>query len=267
MKKFILSLGAIAFLSLTATAQRNPNNPVETGMKIGGNMSTLSGENGQDYKPGVHVGAFVEYPLSYYKKFALQLELMYSMQGYKGIEYDQYDLTTYKINGTERLEDVTHHYLYLPLQVKYYVSDNFSVELGGQVGYMVAASGQYDMNRYNPVRNLVNPSSGLEEALFEAGYRSNKPKDFYEMLDYGVTAGFSVYLNSGFFISGRYYYGLQDVYKLDNDDKKVPIPAKTPGMTDEMYQQLIGQVNFINQHVKTDPLNNSVIQVSVGYRF
>ncbi|MDN3709232.1 porin family protein [Myroides ceti] len=114
-------------------------------------------KNGQDYKPGVHVGAFVEYPLSYYKKFALQLELMYSMQGYKGIEYDQYDLTTYKINGTERLEDVTHHYLYLPLQVKYYVSDNFSVELGGQVGfYMVAASGQYDMNRYNPVRNLVN---------------------------------------------------------------------------------------------------------------
>lgn len=57
------------------------------------------------------------------------------------------------------------------------------------------------------------------------------------------------------------------MYKLDNDDKKVPIPAKTPGMTDEMYQQLIGQVNFINKHIKTDPLNNSVIQVSVGYRF
>ncbi|MDN3708933.1 hypothetical protein QW060_17785 [Myroides ceti] len=78
------------------------------------------------------------------------------------------------------------------------MSDNFSVELGGQVGYMVAASGQYDMNRYNPVRNLVNPSSGLEEALFEAGYRSNKPKDFYEMLDYGVTAGFPFILTMVF---------------------------------------------------------------------
>ena len=274
MKKIILLAGVFSLVSLHSFAQRNPHNNIETGLKIGGNMSTLSGGASQDFKPSYHFGGFIEFPLSYYKKTALQIELMYSSQGYKGKEYDQKFIeitesgTNIKSNGKLKLDDVSLNYVYLPVMFKYYVSDNFSVEVGGQIGYMVGASGQFDINKANPARGYLSMAqSDLDEALFEAGYRSRDRKDYYEDLDYGVNAGFTANFNNGMFVSGRFYYGLQDVYKKDNDLKKMDIPTRQEGMSDAEYAILVTQVKFINDNLNFDPLANMVIQLSVGYRF
>lgn len=280
MKKILLSITFLGLLTTNSFAQRNHRNQIETGIKIGGNMSTMTGGYSQEYKPGLQIGGMVEFPLSFYKKFALQTELIYSLQGYKGAEFDQIDINTDKVTETLKLEDVTTHYLYLPVTFKYYVSNNFSVELGGQVGYMLYAKGQFDMNKYNTAREYLfytdtrfdYEKSDLDKALFESGYRNTDPDNYFEKLDYGAIAGFNYHLDNGIYFNFRYYLGLQDVYKIDNNYKKIAIPtnpvdAETPPLSEEEYADLLKRINFANKHLKFDPVRNSSIQISVGYKF
>ncbi|WLD22555.1 porin family protein [Flavobacterium dauae] len=267
MKKILLSIAFLGLLTTNSFAQRNHRNLIETGIKIGGNMSRLTGGNTQDFKPGLQIGGTIEVPLSFYKKFAVQAELQYAVQGYKGAEYDQIDINTDEVTETLKLEDVTMHYLYLPITFKYYASKNFSVELGGQVGYMLHAKGQFDANKYNTAREymyLTDPRyvasySQLDKAVFEAGYRSKDYEDYYEKLDYGITAGFSYYAESGLFFNFRYYMGLQDIYKIDNDYQKFTIPDAT--------DELLKEVNYMNDNLKFAKMTNTSVQLSVGYKF
>ncbi len=267
MKKILLLIAFLDLLTTNSFAQRNHRNLIETGIKVGGNMSRLTGGNTQEFKPGLQIGGTIEVPLSFYKKFAVQAELQYAVQGYKGAEYDQIDIATDKVTETMKLEDVTMHYMYLPVTFKYYAGKKFSIELGGQIGYMLDAKGQFDANKYNTAREylyLTDPRyvasySQLDKALFEAGYRSKDPDDFYEKLDYGITAGFSYYMESGFFLNFRYYMGLQDVYKIDNDYQKFTIPDAT--------DDLLREVNYMNDNFKFAPLTNTSVQISVGYKF
>lgn len=267
MKKILLSIAFLGLLTTNSFAQRNHRNLIETGIKVGGNMSRLTGGNTQDFKPGFQIGGTIEVPLSFYKKFAVQAELQYSLQGYKGAEYDQIDMLTDKVIETKKLEDVTMHYMYLPITFKYYASKNFSIEFGGQVGYMLDATGQFDANKYNTAREylyLTDPRytasySELDQALFEAGYRSKDPSDFYEKLDYGLTGGFSYYMQSGVFLNFRYYMGLQDIYKKDNDYRKFSIP--------DAGVELQREIDYMNNNLKFAPLTNTSVQLSVGYKF
>lgn len=275
MNKILLSIALVGLLSTNGFAQRNHRNPIETGLKGGVNMSSFAGGNSQNFKPGLQLGGTVEIPLTFYKKVSVQAELQYSVQGYKGKDYDQIDMQTKEVMETHKLEDVTTHYLYVPITFKYYVNPNFSVELGGQIGYMLDAKGQFDSNKYNPAREylfMADPQyqqtfSQLDKALFESGYRNTDPDNYYEKLDYGVTAGFSYYLESGFYFNFRYYLGLQDVYKIDNTYINIPEPKRTPGMSAETYELLLQEVRFVNDHLNFDPLKNSSIQLSVGYKF
>ncbi len=267
MKKIVLSIAFLGLLTTNSFAQRNHRNLIETGIKVGGNMSKLTGGNTQDFKPGVQIAGTIEIPLSFYKKFGLQAELQYAVMGYKGAEYDQIDMVTEKVTETKKLEDVTMHYMYLPITIKYYPSKNFSLEVGGQVGYMLNATGQFDANKYNTAREylyLTDPRyvasySHLDKAVFEAGYRSKDYGDYYEKLDYGITGGFSYYMESGFFLNFRYYMGLQDIYKKDNDYKKFTIP--------DAGGDLLREVNYMNNNLKFAPMTNTSVQLSLGYKF
>lgn len=268
MKKIILSIVFLGLLSSNAFAQRNHRNPITTGIKVGANMSSMTGGNKQDFKPGLQVGGTVEIPLSFYKKFALQAELQYAVQGYKGADYSQIDFNTSEITETIKLENVTTHNLYVPLVIKYYVEDNFSIEVGGQVGYMLSASGgQYDMNKYNTARNYLYMGdsknggyiSELDRALFEAGYRSKDSDNYYEKLDYGINFGFSYYLENGLYFNARYYVGMQDVYKIDNDYKKL----KSSSASEDVMKVM----DYFNDNLSFTSMKNNSFQFSVGYKF
>lgn len=262
MKKILLSLSVFGLISISSHAQSNPRNPLTTGLKAGLNMTNISaGENSQEFKPSYHVGAFIEYPLSYYKQFALQLEVLYSNQGYKGKEIVTRDRVTGKVIETNKLDNVSLHYLNVPLMFKYYVSDDFALEIGPQVGFLVDAKGDFDLYRYNEAREYLNqPNSPIDQALFENGYRSKDHKDYYESIDYGISAGLSYNFKNGLYISGRYYYGLQDVYKADNGYEKIPV---IPGLP----QSFLDEINRINNELDLTEAKNSVIQVSIGYKF
>ncbi len=266
MKKLILSIGAVCLLTLGAHAQRHHSNPIKTSFKVGANLSNVSGQS-QDIRPLFHIGGGVELPLSRYKQFAVQLELMYSAQGYKGKEYEQVDFWGQDF-GAEKLEDVKLDYLYVPLTLKYYLGENFAIEAGGQIGYLMNASGEYDIHKANVYRNrLSEAQSTLDQALFEAGYRSNDYKDFYETMDYGIVFGLDAQMNNGMYINFRYYLGMQDIYKKDNTFSEIVYPEKPDEMSVEEYQIITGEIDYINEKLNFDPVKNSVIQVSLGYRF
>lgn len=268
MNKLLLSLGLLFISSQSIQAQIAK---VETGIKAGVNMSNFSGGQSQEFKPGFHVGGFIETPLfSPYKKFSLSFELMYSMQGYKGKEYQQYDDVTWKPTEMLKLDDLTTHNIYVPIVFNYYVNENFGIHVGGQVGYMIEASGEYDINKVNTARGVLNYADNqFDRHLFEQGYLSTDYKDFYEQLDYGIVAGLSFDVSKNITISARYYLGLQDVYKKDNDYKLLSMPSleglPAELITPELIQEMEDYIRY-QQHLNFDPLKNSVIQVSVAVK-
>ncbi|WP_409415650.1 porin family protein [Flavobacterium sp. PS2] len=118
MKKIILSMVAILAFGF-ANAQET-----RFGVKGGLNLTNFTG--GYDTKSlvGFHVGGFAE--IKVMDKFFIQPELLYSAQGAKfDSPFGDYDA---KLN-----------YLNIPVLAKYYVTKEFSVEAGPQIGFLLSA--------------------------------------------------------------------------------------------------------------------------------
>ena len=262
MKIKLLLLAVTGMIVLNVNAQSNPKNPIVTGIKGGLNLTNLSaGKNTQETKPSFHVGGLVELPLSYYKKFALQVEVQYSNQGYKGKETEIRDETTGKVIGKNKLDNVSLHYLNVPIMIKYYFKDNFAIEVGPQIGFLMGANGSYDLYKFYESRPyFMNYQSDIDRELDANGYVSSDYKKYYDKVDYGISAGLSYNFENGFFISGRYYLGLKDVYKADNEYSKILIPEGASELA-------INEINKLNSELEFKQAKNTVIQISVGYRF
>jgi hypothetical protein len=112
-----LLFAAVAVLGFTFV------NAQETkfGAKGGLNMSSLAGAEGASSLFGAHLGGFAEIKFS--EKFALQPELLFSMQG-----------ASYDAGG-----DTNMNYINIPVMAKYFVTNNISLEAGPQIGFLMSA--------------------------------------------------------------------------------------------------------------------------------
>ena len=120
MKKIILS--SIAIL---AFGFANAQDGMSFGAKGGINMANIAGAEGASTLLAFHLGAFAEFKVS--DKFAVQPELLYSMQGAK---YEFFGSSvTYNLN-----------YILVPVMAKYYVTDAISINAGPQLGILMSAS-------------------------------------------------------------------------------------------------------------------------------
>ena len=99
-----------------------PRNSTHFGIKSGLNLAGTSGEEDK-YKEGIHGGIFGEFR---FDNFAVQPELLFSMQGAKG--------TVAGYNAKVNL-----NYLNIPVMAKFYVSEGFSLEVGPQLGILLSA--------------------------------------------------------------------------------------------------------------------------------
>ena len=141
MKKIILSVVAVM-----AFGFMNAQN-VKFGLKAGLNISNLTGDvSDNSSKTGITLGATAEFKVS--DKFAIKPELMYSMLGAKNSLVN---------------ENLNLGYLNIPVMLKYYVADKFSLEAGPQIAFLLSAkAGSTD------VKSQVNSTDfGLN---FGAGY-------------------------------------------------------------------------------------------------
>jgi hypothetical protein len=120
MKKIILS-GLVLLALNTLYAQTE----VHFGIKAGANFAHLStDDDATDSKTGLHVGGLAHIHLS--KQFAIQPELVFSMQGGESE------------NGTK----TKLNYINVPVLAQYMFGDGFRVQTGPQLGILTSAKNE-----------------------------------------------------------------------------------------------------------------------------
>jgi opacity protein-like surface antigen len=176
-KRLLLSTIIILGLSGLMGAQN-----VDFGLKTGLNISTFTGgEVDRDNLFGFHIGGFAEFKLN--EKFSLQPELLYSTQGAE----------------VENLVKIKVDYLTIPLMVKYYLSENFSIEAGPQASFLVNDKGE------------IEDSNVIDFDFVEV---KTDASSFDFVLNVGVGYNFTSHL----FAQARYKYGVTTV--VENPDIK-----------------------------------------------
>lgn len=115
-RTFILGIGLIFFSLSIIQAQ-----DIKFGAKAGVNFANDTGDGefdtGSSTKAGIHIGGVAQLGIS--DKFAVQGELLYSMQGFK-------DEVTHKLD-----------YINLPILAEYSIIEGLSVQAGPQFGFNI----------------------------------------------------------------------------------------------------------------------------------
>ena len=171
MKRVVSAAMAVLAFGFT-NAQDSQN--MSFGVKGGLNMSNYTGdiEIEVDNKIGFFVGGFVEFKVS--DKFAVQPEILYSNLGAK--------------NSDVTLEA---NYILVPLMAKFFVTEQFSLEAGPQVGFLMTAK--------------------LDDDDIKDGFKST---------DFAANFGVGYDVTENISIGLRYSLGLTNVIDLSGADVK-----------------------------------------------
>lgn len=123
MKRVFCIVSTILLSILAASAQET-----HFGLKAGLNVASATLSPGGDYnsKAGLHVGGLAHIHLN--KNFALQPEIVYSMQGGE------------RSDGIRLKLD----YINIPLLVQYMTDNGFRLQTGPQLGFLVSAKTKVD---------------------------------------------------------------------------------------------------------------------------
>jgi len=204
-KKLMLTavMGIIAFG--TTVAQ------VSFGVKAGGNLTSLSGDvEGMSSLPGFHAGGFAEFKLS--EKFALQPELLFSMEG--GKSSFKYQDGTISMSSEEKLKL---GYINMPVMAKYYVTEGLSLELGPQVGYLISAKSDYDFR--STIGGVTIEESGSEDV-----------KEFMKKTAFGASVGLGYTLKNNLYFQARYHLGLSNINDRADEENGSVATIKNNGI-------------------------------------
>jgi len=192
MKKVLL-IAAVAVFGLS--------NAQETsfGLKAGANLANIVGDDADgDMRFSFHIGGVAEIPLA--QDFFFGPEILYSSQGTKSTDEETFAGVTIKEEIVLKLD-----YIQIPLMAKYYVADNFSLELGPQIGFLLSAKADFDYTA---------TGQGVDESESE----SEDIKEFISGFDYGLNIGLGYKLENGLFFQGRYNIGLANINDFEGSD-------------------------------------------------
>mgnify|MGYP003601811567 FL=1 len=177
---------------------------VKFGLKGGVNFSNISISGGNSVtnpdtttRTSFHLGGLVEVKLA--DKFALQPEIQYSSVGYKfaltGIEQG----ISYRGDVVDKID-----YLSIPVLVKYFAAEGFSLDFGPQVGFLISHKADIKVNV------LGNSSTQTVDLADES-----------EKIEFGLNFGATYKFKNNLFLSGRYNLGLSNIQKESTDGEKI----------------------------------------------
>ncbi len=198
MKKLILST-VVVLSGLTFMSAQSDSKMVQLGIKGGINSSTISGDDigDLDSRTSFNAGLVAEIPLS--ERISFQPEVLYSGQGFDIQEIDQDNVFDTDENIEYQLD-----YIQVPLLLKVYLVKGLSVEAGPQFGFKINEEIDYQPN----------------DNAGDIDIEDSNVKDF----DTSVALGAAYKFNNGFFISGRYNFGVTDIFEdgtvFENVDAK-----------------------------------------------
>lgn len=171
MKKILMAFAAIFSSCAIINAQQT-----HFGLKAGLNIASLSVDEGEDYdsKVGLHLGGLAHIHVS--QHFAVQPELVFSMQGG---ESDNDDFK-FKLN-----------YINVPVMLQYMTNDGFRLQTGPQFGFLVGAE-------------------------TKIGNIEVDVKDELNSFDFSWAIGAGYLFPSGWGIDARYNFGLTNIEEDDD---------------------------------------------------
>lgn len=203
MKKIILSV-VLATLYYVAYAQNESvkNSDISFGFKGGLNLSFITGDGTDNFdsKIAFHIGVVSEITIS--ENFSFQPELLYSAQGDKET-FEGTDIK-YKLD-----------YLNVPLMVKYYVSEGFSLEAGPQLGFLLSSKAEGD---------------GVSIDL----------KDMMNTFEFALDFGLGYKFENGINFSARYNLGISNIVKNNGSILGEPMTSDNSKNHNEVVQLSVG---------------------------
>ena len=213
LKKIILLITSLAYLTITASAQSLL--PTKYGIKVGLNFSSLSISRIEGVKPtinssqiGVAAGACVHIPLS--DKWYINPELLYSQ---KGASFD-YNFT-HDYPDNQRAEYATTNqlvlsYIELNPTFSFKASDKIALNFGPSISFLMSQA-------ESSTKKLTSGAEGtVSNVLLDGFYESNA-------LDVGLNVGLSYFITEDFLIDTRVSTGfleggtINKPYKINLD--------------------------------------------------
>jgi hypothetical protein len=184
-RSFAILLFTISFLFASALVAQD-----RSGVKAGINLSSITGDSdaNKDLKAGLSVGVFTRLPLA--DMFAIQPELLYNSKGVK------YNYDNVFVNGETKFKL---HYIELPVKLVFEVTDNFDIQFGPYLSYLVQAKVESDAEVLG---------------FFDISNDEELDRDHFNPFDYGLTGG----INFNFrplLIGVSYSLGLHAIAKDD----------------------------------------------------
>lgn len=234
MKKIILT--SLMFCTVSLFSQE-----IKFGAKAGLNLSNLNGDyptkiNEKSSKIGFHIGGFAEYEIN--DKFTLQPELIFSTQGNTYGFKDYYGNGSY-YDGADY--NLSLNYLNLPIILRYKVIEKLSIDFGPQIGYVLSANTKIDVTEdsRDPSQNYSVEIDMLRDGVYNFGGTTVQSKASVNRLDFSFNLGATYDITEKIFVQGRYNFGLTTLDK-----------NSTNGTNTNSWN-----------------LKNSVLQLSIGYKF
>ena len=186
LKKFIkknmkkLNVVMILFLMMFQTSY---SQSVKFGVKAGLNYANTTGsEIKTDAITNYHAGLIAE--ISLVEGFAIQPELIYSTQG-----------STYKTVDKDIMNELG--YITIPVLLKINLSDNISLELGPQAGFLLIEKNKFDPEKTETFDFTANAGLGLKitkslfaQARYGLGLTEIKPDSKIKNSVFQVSLGF-----------------------------------------------------------------------------
>lgn len=168
MKKIIF---CFCLIGVFIQAQ-NKSYGAKAGLNIASVRASVDGASDvSDARVGLHFGFFGEFKMS--EKFAIQPEILFTMQGGNATEQGQD--TGFRLN-----------YIAIPVMFKFYTSDKFSLELGPQFGF------------------LTNSSVFVDQVSVDGG-------ELFNSFDLNLGAGLNYEVSSKVFLNARYTFGITNI--------------------------------------------------------
>ena len=176
MKKISILIVTFCMFCNTNAQKSKREEGIKFGIKGGINASNFNGDiEDNKMRYGLHIGLLAEIIIN--DQFSLQPEAIYSAQGFKNETPGAFSKSKFD-------------YINLPVLIKYYPMNNFSIEAGPQIGFLI---------------NAIDKSNA-----------GNADIDDQNVLDFSINAGVAYKLQSGIFFQARYSLGIINVNGADN---------------------------------------------------
>jgi len=193
----LLSLFCFSFSSIV-TAQET-----QLGVKAGFNYANILGDftEGLKFRFSGHGGVFIKTPINY--KFALQLEVLYSSQGFQfSSDLEAIENNDIVLDQNDFRTNVQLNYITIPIIGKFALNNRLDLEFGPQFGFL--------LNQVTKVKILdQNDASVPDDRNVISGNLR---------LDYGAIVGLDFKINDKIAIAPRFYLGLRNrLNGLDNN--------------------------------------------------